>query len=67
MSPNLPDGVRWRRSSWCNGGTCVEVSAQGGKVRVRNSAGPAGVMLEVSRDSWRQFLALVREGHFGEA
>jgi hypothetical protein len=67
LSANLPDGVQWRRSSWCNGGACVEVSAEGGKVRVRNSADPAGAVLEVSRDSWREFLAQVREGHFGEA
>lgn len=67
LSANLPDGVQWRRSSRCNGGTCVEVSAEGAKVRVRNPADPAGAMLEFSRDSWREFLAQVREGHFGEA
>jgi hypothetical protein len=67
VSANLPDGVQWRRSSRCNGGSCVEVSAEGDKVRVRNSADPAGTVLEVSRDSWREFLAQVREGHFGEA
>jgi hypothetical protein len=45
----------------------VEVSAEGGKVRVRNSADPAGVTLEVGRESWQAFLAELREGHFGEA
>jgi hypothetical protein len=67
LSANLPDGVQWQRSSRCNGGSCVEVSAEDGKVRVRNSVDPAGTVLEVSRDSWREFLAQVREGHFGEA
>ncbi len=67
MSPNLPDGVQWRRSSWCNGGGCVEVSTEGVRVRVRNSADPADAVLEVSRDIWRDFLAAVREGQFGEA
>jgi hypothetical protein len=67
LSANLPDGVQWRRSSRCNGGTCVEVSAEGGKVRVRNSADRAGAVLEIGRDSWREFLAQVREGHFDEA
>lgn len=67
MSPSLPDGVQWRRSSWCNGGSCVEVSAEGVRVRVRSSADPVGAVLEVGCDSWQEFLAEVREGHFGEA
>jgi hypothetical protein len=67
VSPSLPDGVQWRRSSWCNGGHCVEVAAEHGKVWVRNSAEPAGPVLDVSRGSWQVFLADVREGHFGEA
>jgi Domain of unknown function (DUF397) len=67
LSANLPDGVQWRRSSRCNGGSCVEVSAAGGKVRVRNSADPAGVTLEIGRECWQAFLAELREGHFGEA
>jgi Domain of unknown function (DUF397) len=67
LSASLPDGVQWRRSSRCNGGQCVEVSAAGDKVRVRSSADPFGAMVEVGRDSWQEFLAQVREGHFGEA
>jgi hypothetical protein len=43
------------------------VSAEGGKVRVRNSADPAGVVLEIGRQNWQAFLAELREGHFGEA
>jgi hypothetical protein len=67
LSPNLPDGVQWRRSSRCNGGSCVEVYAEDVRVRVRSSAEPAGAVLEVSRDTWQEFLAEVKEGHFGEA
>ena len=43
------------------------VSADRGEVRVRDSADPAGAMLEVSRDSWQEFLARIKEGHFGDA
>ena len=67
MSTNLPDGVQWRRSSRCNGGHCVEVSAEGVRIRVRSSADPAGAVLEVGRDAWQAFLAELKEGHFGEA
>jgi Domain of unknown function (DUF397) len=67
LSANLPDGVQWRRSSRCNGGSCVEVSADGGKVRVRNSTDPAGAVLEIGRAGWQAFLVELREGHFGEA
>ena len=67
MSANLPDGVQWRRSSWCNGGGCVEVSTEGVQVWVRSSVDPAGAVLEVGRDAWQAFLAELKEGHFGEA
>jgi len=59
--------AEWRRSSSCNGGTCVEVASLGQLIALRNSAKPGGVILSFSRSSWRDFIADVKAGKLGTA
>lgn len=62
MLESIPtDGLEWRRSSRCNGGTCVEVAAWADLVYVRNSADPKGSMLVLSRARWADLIARVKE------
>jgi len=58
------DGIEWRHSSSCNGGTCVEVASLDGRIGVRDSESPANV-ITFSASSWRDFLAGVENGEFG--
>lgn len=51
-------GMKWRKSSRSNsnGGNCVEVATQPDQVMVRDSKDPAGPVLAVSPEEWRQFV-----------
>lgn len=54
----------WVRSSFCDGGTCVEVAQQGDShVLVRDGKNPR-MVLRVNRSDWDAFLAGVKVGEF---
>lgn len=54
---------RWRRSSRCEGGQCVETAVVGdGAVAVRDSADPYGPVLTFPGPVWAQFVAVLRVG-----
>jgi hypothetical protein len=67
LESSIPDGLEWRRSSTCNGGNCVEVSARPDVVMVRNSADPDGTILAVGREHWRAWILWLRDGLRDEA
>lgn len=50
--------MTWRRSSFCEGGACVEVAFTD-VVLVRDAA---GVVVRTDRAGWRAFLADVKAG-----
>jgi Domain of unknown function (DUF397) len=54
--------IRWRRSSRCETGGCVEVARIDGMVAIRDSKDPA--MLIFSPAEWSAFVAGVRDGEF---
>jgi hypothetical protein len=62
LESSLTEGLEWRRSSQCNGGTCVEVAAQDDAIVVRSSADPDGATLEFSRGSWREWTSGAKQG-----
>jgi hypothetical protein len=62
LSSGKAAGWEWRRSSSCNGGTCVEVASLGNMIKVRDSADPDGGVLSASRDAWAKFLEMARAG-----
>jgi hypothetical protein len=55
--------VTWRKSTYSggNGGNCVEVGQQVGRVLVRDTKDRTGAVLAVGADVWRRFAATVRE------
>ncbi|MFD5464810.1 DUF397 domain-containing protein [Kitasatospora sp. NPDC127059] len=61
-----PTGVKWRKSTYSNGGGgCIEVDdARPG--RVRDSKDPQGPALVFPPEAWKSFVAAVRSGEFGE-
>jgi hypothetical protein len=55
------DALCWQRSSFCNGGDCLEVARQDDAVLVRNSRDP-GSWLSFSAASWDEFVSKVKGG-----
>jgi hypothetical protein len=56
--------VRWRRSSFCEGGACAEVAREGVAIAVRNSGDPGSPVIIYHRGTWRDFVARARNGEF---
>jgi hypothetical protein len=56
------DVTTWRESSYSadNGGACVEVSADGAVVMVRDTKDRAGAVLAFGPDAWRWFAATIK-------
>ncbi|MDF5752492.1 DUF397 domain-containing protein [Spongiactinospora sp. TRM90649] len=55
--------LRWRISSHCNGGNCVEVAAlPGGGVALRDGKDAAGPVLEFTPAEWRSWVSRVKSG-----
>ncbi len=61
MDSSQLDGLKWRRSSRCNGGQCVEVARLGDEVMVRDSADPDRI-ITVSAGNWQQFVSGIQAG-----
>jgi hypothetical protein len=68
MDNNNVVETRWtpfRRSSFCEAGSCVEVSfSSGGDARLRDSKDPHGHSLSFTEKEWSAFLSGVRNGEF---
>jgi hypothetical protein len=59
-----PTPIVWRRSSYCEAGTCVEVARlDSAAVAVRDSCDP-NLRLVFGRAEWAAFVAGVRAGEF---
>lgn len=56
----------WRKSSYCGGGECVEVSAQSPAVAIRRSVDANGSVLRFTRAEWQAFVAGVKAGEFDD-
>jgi hypothetical protein len=58
----LPSLV-WRRSSYCSGGTCVEVALLGSRILIRDGK-TEGPILSFQQAEWTAFLEGARRGEF---
>jgi hypothetical protein len=62
------DEIEFRKSTFCDGGQCVEVGFVGGgacQVMVRDSKHRGGPALRFSQPEWDAFVKGVRAGEFG--
>lgn len=58
-------GIRFRTSSFCSAGGCVEVALlPDGHVAVRDSKAPGTSTLVYSAREWTDFVAGVKDGEF---
>jgi len=58
------DEPRWRRARRCDSGKCVEIGILGDLVLIRSSADPDGMLVTLSHEEWREFVARVKNGDF---
>jgi Domain of unknown function (DUF397) len=58
-----PDVLMWRHSSFCNGGSCVDIAIQGDIVAVRASSSQDGCVLIFPAGSWQEFVAEIKSGN----
>lgn len=56
--------LRWRRSTTCSAGNCVEVASDGDRILVRDSKNPQITPMVFTGDEWAVFTAGVRAGDF---
>jgi hypothetical protein len=56
--------MQWRRSRFCDSGTCVEVAPVAQGIAVRDAKQPDGPVLRFTRDEWSAFLRGARAGDF---
>jgi hypothetical protein len=65
MGREEPFRGKWRKSRYCDGGSCVEVAqARPGMVAVRDNDDPSGRPLLFSSASWLGFVLRARRGGF---
>ncbi len=64
MDSSQIDGLEWRRSSHCNGGSCVEVARAGSLIKVRRTDDSDGMVLNIQAREWREFVAGAQAGRF---
>jgi hypothetical protein len=63
VAAEVPDVLMWKHSSFCNGGSCVEIAIQGDAVAVRASSTPDGAVLIFPAGSWQEFVADIKSGN----
>jgi hypothetical protein len=55
---------RWKKSSKCETGACVEAADLGESIGVRNSTHPDGMITLFSKSQWADFVAGAKNGDF---
>jgi hypothetical protein len=55
----------WRKSTYCQGGECIEVSRRDGEILMRSSRSPADV-IRLTNAEWSAFIAGASAGEFSD-
>jgi hypothetical protein len=59
-----PEGLSWQISSYCNGGSCVQVAHSGGSILLGDAKDPGGPTFSYTRSSWERLIANIKAGSF---
>jgi hypothetical protein len=52
--------ARWRHSSHCNGGACIEVTQVAGRIAIRDSGCTDQAVVSCSLAAWQDFVKRIR-------
>jgi hypothetical protein len=58
--------LRWRKSTRCEAGGCVEVAPVAGGMAMRDSKDPDSPVLRFSHTGWDAFVSAIRAGEFSQ-
>jgi hypothetical protein len=61
LAAGLDNVLKWRKSSRCEGGACIEIAIQGHAILLRNSVDPDGPVLAFTPAAWRDLIASVKQ------
>jgi len=64
MSQKMPILATWRKSTASASTNCVEVSALGNSILVRNTKDRSGPTVAFTTEEWNAFIIGVRDGEF---
>lgn len=56
------DKGKWRRSTFCADGTCVEVAEDGDRILMRDAKDTGQPFLSFDRAAWAEFVAEIENG-----
>lgn len=60
LASGLGKSLKWRKSSQCDGGACIEAADQGDAILVRSSADQDGPVLAFSPTAWRDLIVSIK-------
>ncbi|MEP7022708.1 MAG: DUF397 domain-containing protein [Actinomycetota bacterium] len=58
------DDLPWRKSRYCNGGSCVRVAPFQGSIFMGDTKSPGGPVLPFAKSEWNAFIGQVKRGDF---
>jgi hypothetical protein len=61
--PPIPGGDSWKKSSYCNGGDCVQVAQAGDSILFGDSKNPDGPVLTFTLAEWNAVITSIKGDH----
>lgn len=61
MASGLNNVLKWRKSSRCEGGGCIEIVVQGHAILLRSSAEPDGPVLAFNLAAWQDLITGIKK------
>ncbi|HSX09495.1 MAG TPA: DUF397 domain-containing protein [Candidatus Saccharimonadales bacterium] len=65
FASDLPN-AKWGKSTFCDGGACIEVAKTNGRFAVRDSKQPDSPVLLFTNSEWHSFILGIKNGDFEE-
>jgi hypothetical protein len=61
LASGFGNSAKWRSSSRCEGGGCIEAAAQDDAILLRSSTDPDGSILVFTHAAWQDLTARIKE------
>lgn len=61
LASGLDNVLKWRKSSRCDGGACIEIAVHGDAILLRSSVDPGGLTLAFTPAAWRDLIASIKQ------
>jgi hypothetical protein len=61
LAAGLDNVVKWRKSSRCEGGACIEVAVRGNAILLRSSTDPDGPILAFTPAAWQDLIVGLKQ------